>query len=240
LKVVLDPLEQRVLGSLIEKEVTTPDQYPLSLNALMLACNQKTNRDPMMELDEASVQAIVDRLQKKHLVFERSGFGSRVPKYQQRLCGTEFSELKLSPQQRALTCVLLLRGPQTLAELRTRTHRLAEFGDVSDVEQALQSMASRAEGALVVLLARAPGEREARYQHLLGDAPPGTETNRGVVGAASRSPSPRDPDPAQAATAAHHPPDDAATRIAESIAELRSDVAALRAEVAALRARLGE
>ena len=97
----LSPLEARVIGSLIEKQITTPDQYPLSLNALLLACNQKSNRDPMLELTDGAVQELLDALMRKHLVLEKSGFGSRVPKYQQRFCNTEFSDLQFTPQERA-------------------------------------------------------------------------------------------------------------------------------------------
>src|SRR5687768_1414292 len=111
--IYLTPHEARVIGSLIEKAITTPDQYPLSLNALTNACNQKSNRDPLMELDERTVQANLDTLAKKHFVMERSGFGSRVPKYQHRFCNTGFGTLEFTPLQTAIICELLLRGPQT-------------------------------------------------------------------------------------------------------------------------------
>src|SRR3981189_2379174 len=123
----LDADEVRVLGSLLEKEITTPDQYPLSLNALLNACNQKSNRDPMMDVDEGTVQRTLDGLGKKHFIMERSGFGSRVPKYQHRFCNTEFGTLKLSPQELAIVCELLLRGPHTPGELRRRAARMAPF-----------------------------------------------------------------------------------------------------------------
>src|SRR5687768_6591002 len=116
----LTQAEARVIGSLIEKQITTPDQYPLSLNALTNACNQKSNRDPVMELDDATVQATLDGLSKKHFTVERSGFGSRVPKYQHRFCNTEYGTLKFTPQELAIVAELLLRGPQTSAELRNR------------------------------------------------------------------------------------------------------------------------
>src|SRR5579862_2996238 len=153
----LSPLEARVIGSLIEKQITTPDQYPLSLNALLLACNQKSNRDPVLELTDGAVQELVDALMRKHLVLEKSGFGSRVPKYQQRFCNTEFSNLQFTPQERAVVCELLLRGPQTPGELRSRAARMAEFSDAGQVEIALQGLASRDGGALVQKLAREPG-----------------------------------------------------------------------------------
>ena len=110
----LDPHEARVIGCLIEKQITTPDQYPLSLNALASACNQKSNRDPVLALEDAAVQQVVDRLSRKHLLFEKSGFGSRVPKYQQCFCNTEFASLKFTPQETAIVCELLLRGPEPI------------------------------------------------------------------------------------------------------------------------------
>src|SRR6201992_3638211 len=131
LKVEVTALEARVIGCLIEKQITTPDQYPLSLNALVNACNQKSNRDPLLELSEAQVQQTLDGLSKKHLVMEKSGFGSRVPKYQHRFCNTEFGTLKFTPQELAIVCELLLRGPQTPGELRTRASRMAPFSDVA-------------------------------------------------------------------------------------------------------------
>src|SRR5213079_2684570 len=126
--------EVRVLGSLIEKDITTPEYYPLSLNALVNACNQKSNRDPVMEVDERTVQDTLDQLARKHFVIEKSGFGSRVPKYQHRFCNTEYGTLKLSAQELAIVCELLLRGPQTPGELRTRASRMAPFSDVAQVE----------------------------------------------------------------------------------------------------------
>ena len=115
----LSAIEARIIGSLIEKQVTTPDQYPLSLNALVSACNQKSNREPFMQLDEATVKSAVDGLARRHYVVEKSGFGSRVPKYQQIFCNTEFGSLKFTPQETAIICELLVRGPQTPGELRS-------------------------------------------------------------------------------------------------------------------------
>src|SRR5689334_24425155 len=154
LNFVLTPVEARVLGALIEKDATTPDQYPLSLNALVNACNQKSNRDPVMSADEAAVQTTLDHLARKHLVIEKSGFGSRVPKYQHRFCNTEFGSLKFTPQELAIVCELLLRGPQTPGELRTRAARMAPFGETSDVEAALMRLRDRPDGPFVVQLAR--------------------------------------------------------------------------------------
>jgi uncharacterized protein len=158
--------EARVVGSLIEKQITTPEQYPLSLNALVLACNQKSNRDPVLELTVQAVQELIDALSRKHLVIEKSGFGSRVPKYQQRFCNTEFSALQFTAQERAILCELLLRGPQTPGELRSRASRMAPFSDVSEIEAALNKLAQDPAGARVVQLQREPGRRDSRYAHL--------------------------------------------------------------------------
>lgn len=159
--------ETRVIGALIEKSLTTPDQYPLSLNALTNACNQKSNREPVLELAESTVQETADALAEAGMVRLTSGFGSRVTKYQHRFCNTEFSELKLSEQELAIICVMFLRGPQTPGELRTRTARLCEFRDVQEVEILLHRMMQRPDGPLVKRLEREPGKRESRYAHLL-------------------------------------------------------------------------
>jgi len=158
--------ETRVIGCLIEKEITTPEQYPLSLNALTNACNQKSNRDPVLNLDEVAVQQLIDGLVKKRLVSEQSGYGSRVPKFQHLFCNTNFGTLKFSPQELAIVCELFLRGPQTPGELRSRASRMCRFGDVSEVEAALEQLAARADGPFVQRLAREPGKRESRYAHL--------------------------------------------------------------------------
>jgi uncharacterized protein len=161
------PNEARVIGCLIEKEITTPDQYPLSLNALTNACNQKTNREPVLELSEALVQQAVDSLMKKYMVSDKSaGYGGRVTKYKHRFCNTEFGSLKFSKQELGIICVLLLRGPQTPGELRTRTNRLCEFEDSAHVESTLEHLMSREDGPFVARLARAAGARESRYTHL--------------------------------------------------------------------------
>ena len=161
------PIEARVIGCLLEKEVTTPDQYPLSLNALTNACNQKTNRDPVFELSEAVVQQAVDSLMKKYLVSDKSaGYGGRVTKYKHRFCNTEFGSLKFSKQEFGIICVLLLRAAQTPGELRTRTQRLCEFADTTEVEAALNKLMAREDGPFVARLPRAAGARESRYAHL--------------------------------------------------------------------------
>ncbi len=223
MKVELTPFEARVIGCLIEKELTTPDQYPLSLNALTLAVNQKTNREPVMAVDDASVQAELDRLAKKHLVYEKSGFGSRVMKYQHRLVGTEFSEIKVTPQERGILCVMLLRGPQTVAELRTRTNRLCEFADLAEVEAVLNQMMTRDSNPLVVRLSRSKGERELRYMHLLSGPVVVLADTEFVVSEPSM------PAPRAAPRAAEEP------GLAVRVASLEREVQALKSELAALR-----
>ena len=170
MNIQLSPIEARVIGCLIEKQITTPDQYPLSLNALVNACNQKSNRDPVMSADDAEIQTTLDQLIRKHFVVEKSGFGSRVPKYQHRFCNTEFGTLKLTPLELAIVCELLVRGPQTPGELRTRAARMASFSEVVQVETALESLSSRADGPFVVRLPREPGRRDSRYAHLFSGA----------------------------------------------------------------------
>lgn len=170
LNIELSPIEARVIGCLIEKQITTPDQYPLSLNALVSACNQKSNRDPVMSADEAAIQATLDNLIRKHLVIEKSGFGSRVPKYQHRFCNTDFGPLKFTPQELAIVCELLVRGPQTPGELRSRAARMASFSDQEQIEAALESLGSRADGPFIIRLPREPGRRDSRYAHLFSGA----------------------------------------------------------------------
>jgi uncharacterized protein YceH (UPF0502 family) len=183
--ITLTPLEARVIGSLIEKEITTPEQYPLSLNALVNACNQKSNREPVVELDEAQVQEIVDALVKKHMVSEKTAFGSRVTKYRHRFCNTEFGMLIFTPQELGLICVLLLRGAQTPGELRTRTGRLCGFEDVREAEAVLERLMEREDGPFVARLAREPGKRESRYVQLFSEVPQAEEVlvARGAAGA---------------------------------------------------------
>ena len=218
MSVELTALEARVIGCLIEKQITTPDQYPLSLNALTNACNQKSNRDPVLNVTEREVQATLDTLMRRQLVMERSGFGSRVPKFQHLFCNTEYGSLKFSPQQTAIVCELLVRGPQTPGELRTRAARMAPLHDVTDVESALEDLMTRPDGPFVAKLTREPGRRESRYMHLFsGEAPPYVES--APVASAGGSTGRPSPD-------------------AERIAALESAVAELRAEIEALKARL--
>jgi uncharacterized protein YceH (UPF0502 family) len=242
MKIELTPMEARVIGCLIEKQITTPDQYPLSLNALLNACNQKSNRDPMMDVDEATVQRTLDGLAKKHFILERSGFGSRVPKYQHRFCNTEFGTLKFSPQELAIVCELLLRGPQTPGELRPRAARMAPFTDAEQVEAVLEGLRTRDDGPFVVRLARLPGRRDAQYAHLFSGAIAGAaaesvgpadiavteESARALPRSSSQPPTP----PGELIEAA--PPLTAAR-----IERLEAEVRQLRAELDALKQQLG-
>lgn len=166
MKYTLTATEARVIGCLLEKQVTTPEQYPLSVNAVVTACNQKTNREPVMSLSEQEVQEVLDALVKRHYLRTVSGFGNRVTKYEQRFCNSEFGDLKLSPAEVALIATLLLRGAQTPGELRSRAQRMHEFSDMNEVENALEKLASREDGPFVVRLAREPGRRESRFMHL--------------------------------------------------------------------------
>lgn len=203
----LAPHEARVIGCLVEKQIATPEQYPLSLNALVGACNQKSNRDPVLELDEATVQHTLDALAKKYLVSEETGYGSRVAKYRHRFCNSEYGTLKFSPRELAVVCELLLRGPQTPGELRGRASRLCPFRDADEVEATLEQLSRREDGPFVIRLPREPGKREARYAHLFG----------GAIDIPEESAA-----PAESAAAGHE--------------QLERRVAALEAEVARLRA----
>lgn len=166
MKYQLTAHEARVIGCLLEKQVTTPEQYPLSVNAVTLACNQKTNREPVMSLTESEVQDLLDQLVKRHYLRTVSGFGNRVTKYEQRFCNSEFGDLKLSAGEVALITTLLLRGAQTPGELRSRAQRMHEFADTAEVESALEKLAERDDGPYVARLPREPGKREHRFMHL--------------------------------------------------------------------------
>ena len=169
MKYQLTAHEARIIGCLLEKQVTTPEQYPLSVNAVVTACNQKTNREPVMSLAESDVQDLLDELVKRHYLRTVSGFGNRVTKYEQRFCNSEFGDLKLTAAEVAIVTTLLLRGAQTPGELRTRASRMHEFSDMQEVEQTLEGLAAREDGPYVVRLAREPGKRESRYMHLFCD-----------------------------------------------------------------------
>lgn len=206
--------EVRVLGSLVEKSLTTPEYYPLSLNALKLACNQKSSREPVVEYDDATVARALEGLRDKHLVWYVDQAEARVQKYRHR-----FAEaLDLSPEEVAVLAVLLLRGPQTAGEIRGRTGRMAHFPTVESVEEVLEALSAREEAPLVARLARQPGRKEHRYAHALSGVPPEAA-----------------PGPAPATEPA---PIAAARSERERIAALEARVDALADEVAALRETL--
>jgi len=165
--VELNEIEARVLGCLVEKALTTPEYYPLTLNALTSACNQKSNRNPVMSIQEPEVARALDRLRSKHLAWETQVAGSRVPKYEHNL----LNRWRLRPQEVAVLGVLLLRGPQTLGEIRGRTARMFAFQDLKEVENTLQSLNGHENGPLTVELPRLPGHKETRFIHLLCGEP---------------------------------------------------------------------
>jgi uncharacterized protein len=177
-----DAVEIRVLGCLIEKQRTTPDAYPLSLNALRLACNQSTNRDPIVEYDERTIRAALDRMANRGWTRFASGASSRALKYRHLLD----EALRLSEEELVVLAVLMLRGPQTLGELKQRTERLHRFGSLAEIAQILDGLAGR---ELAVRLERRPGQKEERYAQLLGgeapaeDAPPVADAGADRVGA---------------------------------------------------------
>ena len=227
----LTPPEQRVLGCLIEKRFTTPDQYPLSLNSLRLACNQSTNRHPVTDYDEATVREAAQRLTRYGLVRLASGYGSRATKY--RHLADE--ALALSREQIAVLAVLLLRGPQTPGELRQRTERMARLDSPAEAERILEALIRR---GFAARLERRPGQKEERFTQLLGgedgNVPAANAPSPTTADAATAVPSPT---AAQAATAVPSPTTaDAATAVRES--DLAERVARLEREVAELRAAL--
>ncbi len=207
----LDAVAARVLGSLVEKEFTTPDNYPLTLNALTTACNQTSNRDPVMALDEGEVATAVHDLEKRGLVREVHRSDSRVKRFRHALTDT----LHLHAAELAALCVLLLRGPQTVGEIRGRTARMHEFPELASVEVTLQALMSLS-APLVAMLPRQPGQKEARYAQLLSGEPT-LETAAGTVD--------EPPTPSRA------------DALEQDVTSLRAEVAGLREELAELRAR---
>ena len=167
--ITLSAEQCRIIGVMLEKETTTPEQYPLSPNGILIGCNQKSNREPVMSLSEGDIQNLIDELVQMNQLMVDQKASSRVNKYFHRFCNTEFGSLQFTPQQRAIICVLLLRGPQTPGELRTRTNRLADFSDVSEVEATLNELQELNGQVLVKKLSRDPGKRDSRYVHLLSD-----------------------------------------------------------------------
>jgi uncharacterized protein len=212
---LLNDVEARVVAALVEKQVTTPEYYPLTLNALVAACNQISNRDPVVRYDERTVADALETLRGKNLVYVFYGSESRVPKYKHMMR----EKFELSPAELAAVCVLMLRGPQTVGEVRGRTGRLHEFADLPEVEATLVALARRDE-PLVAKLPRQAGRKEARYAHTLCGPPPAAE-----------------PVDAETPAAAHAP---ARAAAADRIAGLEEEVEALRGEVAELRRQFDE
>jgi uncharacterized protein YceH (UPF0502 family) len=212
--IVLNEMEARVLGVLLEKEITTPDYYPLSLNSLVNACNQKSNRDPVMSLDEDSVRGALRTLHDNSLARSVSAADSRVTKYEHRLQ----ESFNFDRREAALFCELLLRGPQTPGELRMRAERMHQFDDLSEAQSALQRLMNR-EPPLVKVLAREPGTKESRYIHLLsGDAKLVHST-----------------DGREASAALEREKMDGFSQLSSEVSELRRDMAELKEQFAAFR-----
>jgi uncharacterized protein YceH (UPF0502 family) len=215
--VILSEIETRVLGSLIEKDITTPDYYPLSLNALVNACNQKNNRDPVMTLEEETVRHALNTLQEKRLAGPASGADSRVTKFEHRLQEV----FNFDRREIAVVCVLLLRGPQTPGELRSRTERMYQFEALDDIISTLDRLAQR-EPPLARVLPRQPGMKESRYTHLFSGEPTVSDVT-GTESVASRASS-----PANAGT----------TSVIDRLAALEEEVAHLRQELAEVQQQL--
>lgn len=212
MEVTLNGIELRVLGSLIEKELTTPEYYPLSLNALVNACNQKSNRDPVLGLDESEVTRALDSLRFKQFAL-LSGAGGRVPKYRHALV----EKFRFSPAELAILCELMVRGPQTVGELRTRAERMHQFVDLAEVEAGLEDLMGRTP-AMVTRLPRQPGRKEPRYCQLFSGEPDLTEIAA----------------PAEAARGGGAAGEKVA-RLEQELSELREEVAVLRRTVADFR-----
>jgi uncharacterized protein YceH (UPF0502 family) len=220
--------EARVLGSLVEKAITTPDYYPLSLNALVNACNQSSNRDPVVAYGEPTVLRALESLRGRKLVFIFEGAASRVAKYGQKFAET----LGLSPAEAAALVVLMLRGPQTVGEIRGRSGRLHEFASIGEVESTLQALAARSPQPLVVRLPRQLGYKESRYAHLLS-GPPEAAALVSAAGAEATVPA-----SAEAAAPAGGSEGEATARLEQEIESLRREVAELKAQFAAFKQQL--
>jgi len=224
MQLTLTPIEARVLGALIEKEITTPEYYPLSLNALANACNQKSNRDPAMHLEENEVRRALNDLESQSLV--RSVGDSRVTKFEHRLQDA----FNFYRPEIAIICELLLRGPQTPGELRTRASRMHPFEDLESVHSALQRLKKR-EPPMVTVLPRQPGRKEARYAHLLGDSSP-------LEAAAAAAPAANSSTNSHVPSSAATPQIDRLAALADEVARLRAQVADLQSQFAAFRKQL--
>ena len=209
---ILNEIEARIVGSLVEKQLTTPEYYPLTLNALVNACNQKNNREPVMNLDDHTVNAAIEHLRDRNIVYVFYGSTSRVPKYKHMLP----SVYELEPSGIAVMCVMMLRGAQTLGELRTRTERLYDFSNLGEVQETLDGLIRRDE-PLVIRLPVQPGQKEARFAHLLSG-----DVDIEALAAAQAVRSPR------------------GGADSERVERLEEEVAGLRSEVEALRQTFDE
>jgi len=223
---LLTEIETRVLGSLIEKDITTPDYYPLSLNALVNACNQKNNRDPIMTLNDVTVRQALTTLQEKRMAGPAGGADSRVPKYEHRLQEV----FNFDRREIAIVCVLLLRGAQTPGELRGRTDRMYHFEALDDVVSTLDRLAQR-EPPLVCILARQPGTKEYRYMHLFSGEPLEPTVSRAVLERESSQTPPASETSAQSVP----PPAQRLARLEEEVASLRHELSDVQQQLAAFR-----
>ena len=210
----LTPVEARVLGCLIEKEMTTPEYYPLTLNSLTTACNQKSNRDPVMQIDEKDVVRALDEMRYKKLAWQVTSSGNRVPKFKHALRDAS----PMPPQELAILAELMVRGPQTAAELRLHAARMTPFTSVDQAQTALQELTQRPDHPLVTRLPRVPGQREERYAHLLCGAPAMPQEKPSPIAPAQPEAPARD----------------------ERLAALEKEVAALRAELENLKAQFAD
>ena len=222
---VLTEIETRVLGSLIEKDITTPDYYPLSLNALVNACNQKNNRDPVMTLDESAVRHALTSLQEKRMAGPAGGADSRVTKYEHRLQEV----FNFDRREIAIVCVLLLRGPQTPGELRGRTERMYHFDALEDVVSTLDRLAQR-EPSLVCILARQPGTKEYRYMHLFSGEPLEPTVSRAAMERESSISATGEVSPYAAP-----PPAQRLAVLEEEVSRLRADLTEVQQQLATFR-----
>jgi len=213
----LNAMETRIIGSLGEKDLTTPDYYPMTMNALLNACNQKTNRDPVVNYNEDEVLDTLEDLRAKGLSTRITGGGGRVPKHRHTLRET----LKIDRKELSILCVLMLRGPQTVGEIRGRTGRMCEFEGLEDVEEVLDRLARREEGALVQRQPRQPGHKEARYAHLL-----------------SGQPAQQDEESVPVAEPSQIVPARSATQLEDRVAELEKKVEELQSELNLMRGEL--
>ncbi|MEM7000793.1 MAG: YceH family protein [Pseudomonadota bacterium] len=263
--VVLDEVEQRVLGCLLEKAVITPEQYPLTLNSLVNACNQKSSRAPVMQLEPGQVQSGLRRLEDMHLIRSDENFKSRVEKFTHRFCNTPFSDYQFDPAQYAVVTVLLLRGPRTPGEIRANSGRLHTFADNDEVEATLASLVSIEKGPVVTQLPRAPGRRDAEWRHLFdgreADAPTAPTTTAPTTGAPTTPVAPTAGSSAQnqapgggpampatdVSTSVERPDqfaaaaveDTAVDDLSQRVADLEAQVSRLAQQLAALQAELG-